>query len=213
MAPLPPIQAVIFDCDGVMFDTVAANKAYYNQILQQFGRPPMTPAQFAYCHMHTGDNALAHLFGDDAPQLQAAQDYRRQMGYGRFIHLMEIEPHLLPLVRALRPRIKTAIATNRADTMEEVMQVHGLVDEFDLVVTSRDVVNPKPAPDVLVKVLAHFALTPAEALYVGDSSVDEQAAAAVGIPLVAYRNPELKARFHIAHLDEVRPLVGNAAGA
>jgi FMN phosphatase YigB (HAD superfamily) len=102
------------------------------------------------------------------------------------------------------------VATNRADTMEEVMQVHGLADEFDLVVTSRDVPHPKPAPDVLVKVLKHFDLAPEEALYVGDSTVDEQAAAAVGVPLVAYRNPHLKARFHIAHLCEVQPLVGMA---
>lgn len=193
-----------------MFDTVAANQAYYNQILLHFGRPPMTPEQFAYCHMHTGDNAMRHLFGDDDRQMQAAQTYRRQMGYSRFIHLMAIEPHLIPLVRSLRPEVKAAVATNRADTMEEVMQVHGLADEFDLVVTSRDVPHPKPAPDVLVKVLKHFDLAPEEALYVGDSTVDEQAAAAVGIPLVAYRNPQLKARFHIAQLCEVQPLVGMA---
>ncbi len=55
------IKAVIFDCDGVMFDTTDANAAYYNRILAHFNRPVLTPEQFAYCHMHTVDNALRYL--------------------------------------------------------------------------------------------------------------------------------------------------------
>ena len=62
-----PIKAVIFDCDGVMFDTTAANSAYYNRILKHLDRPPLTPEQFAYCHMHTVDNALRYLFDGCRP--------------------------------------------------------------------------------------------------------------------------------------------------
>jgi beta-phosphoglucomutase-like phosphatase (HAD superfamily) len=53
------IKVVIFDCDGVMFDTVKANTAYYNSVLRHFGKPDMTPEQFAYSHMHTADDAMA----------------------------------------------------------------------------------------------------------------------------------------------------------
>ncbi len=41
------IEVVAFDCDGVMFDTINANMAYYNKILEHFGRPAMTPQQLA----------------------------------------------------------------------------------------------------------------------------------------------------------------------
>ena len=58
------IQVVVFDCDGVMFDTTKANMAYYNQILDHFGRPALTQDQFAYCHSHTADQSIAHLFTD-----------------------------------------------------------------------------------------------------------------------------------------------------
>ncbi len=165
------LKAVIFDCDGVMFNTNRANEAYYNQILRHFDRPLLTAEQFKYCHMHTGDEAMRYLF-EDTGLAEAAQTYRLQMGYSQFIQLMEIEPHLMPLLAALRPEIKTAVGTNRADTMEEVMRVHQLEDVFDLVVTSRDVATPKPAPDILDRILAHFALTPEQALYIGDSVVD-----------------------------------------
>ncbi len=30
------VKVVAFDCDGVMFDSAAANQAYYNQVLRQF---------------------------------------------------------------------------------------------------------------------------------------------------------------------------------
>ncbi|MDJ0884350.1 MAG: HAD-IA family hydrolase [Desulfobacterales bacterium] len=200
------LKAVIFDCDGVMFNTNRANEAYYNQILAHFDRPLLTREQFKYCHMATGDEAMHYLF-EGTGLAEAAQTYRLQMGYSEFIHLMEIEPHLVPLLASLRPDIKTAVGTNRADTMAEVMRVHRLEDVFDLVVTSRDVPTPKPAPDILNHILAHFELAPVEALYIGDSVVDEQAAAAAGIPFVAYGDPDLKATHHIENLEEMFALL------
>jgi HAD superfamily hydrolase (TIGR01509 family) len=200
------LKAVIFDCDGVMFNTNRANEAYYNQVLEHFGRPRLTPEQFKYCHMHTGDEAMRYLF-DGTGLADAAQAYRLQMGYSEFIELMEIDPHLRPLLESLRPAIKTAVGTNRADTMEEVMRVHRLNDLFDLVVTSRDVATPKPAPDILNQVLAHFNLSPAQTIYIGDSVVDEKAAEAAGIPFVAYGDPNLRAAYHISRLGEIRGIL------
>ena len=40
------IKVVAFDCDGVMFDTTKANMSYYNEILEHFGQPTLTPDQF-----------------------------------------------------------------------------------------------------------------------------------------------------------------------
>jgi HAD superfamily hydrolase (TIGR01509 family) len=195
-----------------MFDTTAANTAYYNRLLEHLGRPPLTGDQFAYCHMHTVDNALAYLFADTG-QLDEAQAYRRQMTYRDFIPLMRIEPHLKPLLQRLRPRIKTAVGTNRTDTMDEVMEIHALADIFDLVVTARDVAAPKPAPDILNRVLTEFGILPQRAVYIGDSQLDEQAAAAAGVPLVAYRNPALQAWRHIDSLAAVPALLGNGRPA
>ena len=64
-----------------------------------------------------------------------------------------------------------------------------------------DVPAPKPAPDILNRALAYFGIEAEEAIYIGDSSLDEQAARAAGIPLVAYRNPDLKAWRHVDRLD------------
>ena len=39
------IKAVIFDCDGVILDSRAANASFYNQFLSHFNRMPLTEEQ------------------------------------------------------------------------------------------------------------------------------------------------------------------------
>lgn len=206
-------DAVVFDCDGVMFDTTKANTAYYNHILAHFGKPLMTPEQFAYTHMHTVDESLAHLFDDDA-EYAAAIAFRNQMSYLPFLRFMEIEPDLISLLAFLRPAVRTAIATNRTDTMQGVLQSNGLTDAFDLVVTALDVTKPKPYPDQLHKILSHFNLKPARAVFIGDSELDATAAGAAGVPFAAYANRKLDAQYHISRLRQVKDILdGTASGA
>ncbi len=196
-------KVVAFDCDGVMFDSSEANKAYYNQILRHFGKPALSPEQFAYTHMHTADDSIAYLF-EDKEVLEAAQAYRKQMTYMPFIRHMQMEPYLKSLLAGLKPRYKTAIASNRTDTMHKVLEVHGLENEFDFVVSALDVDRPKPYPDQLLKISDYFQVEPEAIIFVGDSQVDEMAAEAAGVPLVAYDNPGLSARFHIRSLKELK---------
>jgi len=200
------IKIVIFDCDGVMFDTVKANTAYYNRILLHLGKPPLNPEQFAFVHMHTADESLVYL-SDNEDEFKAAQNYRRIIGYDEFIKYMEIEPYLKPLLKWLKPKYKTAIATNRSDTMPRVLSEFNLKDDFDMVVTALDVENPKPYPDQLFKILNFFKINPDNALYVGDSKVDETAAKAAGVPLASYKNRSLSADFHITSLKEIKDIL------
>ncbi len=200
------IRAVAFDCDGVMFDTETANKAYYNQILQHVNKPALTPDQFAFVHMHTADEAISHLFPDQAEAAEA-NAYRKQMPYLPFLKKMEIEPYLKPLLHRLRPAYPTAIATNRTNTIQTVLEAHGLVDLFDLVVSAWDVDHPKPHPDPLNKILQHFVIEPDQLLYIGDSELDQLAAEAAGAILVAYKNPSLRSDFHITSLKEMEQIL------
>jgi phosphoglycolate phosphatase len=200
------IKVVAFDCDGVMFDTTKANMAYYNEILQHLGRPGLTPDQFAFCHSHTVDQSISYLF-NDVKSIREAQNYRKTMSYIPFLKYMVVEPYLKPLLVQLRPRYKTAIATNRSNTMDRVLSEHGLEGYFDLVVSSSDVDRPKPYPDPLIKILEHFEIKADNALYVGDSELDEMAAKAAGVPFVAYQNKSLLANFHIQSLKEIAKML------
>lgn len=200
------IKVVVFDCDGVMFDSGKANTAYYNAILDHFGNPPMSPEQFDYVHMHTAYDSICFLFDNEADR-EAALTYSAGMRYDEFIKYMEIEPDLRPLLAWLKPEIKTAVATNRSTTIGRVLSEHRINESFDFVVSALDVPNPKPAPDMLFKILGHFNVPADQTLYVGDSQLDEDAATAAGMPLVAYKNENLTADYYINRLMEIRKIV------
>lgn len=200
------IKVIAFDCDGVMFDSVQSNMDYYNSILNHFGKPRMTPEQFVHAHMHTANEVLGNLF-DDPEMLEAAHDFRKKMTYWPFIKGMKIEPDLKGLLEKIRPKYKTAIATNRSDTMQGILVEHGLKGYFDFVVCALDVINPKPHPESLIKIVEHFRIEPAQAIYVGDSVLDEMAAKSAGVPLVAYNNRNLSADYYISSLKELEQIL------
>jgi len=201
------IRLVIFDCDGVLFDTFEVNRTYYNRILSHFNRPEMTGEQIAYVHMHAVNHSLAYLFQDNDEEREAAEAFRKSMSYADFLKYMEPEPYLKPLLKKLRPRYRTAIVTNRTDTMNRVLNEFDLKGDFDLVVTAFDVPRPKPYPDGLIKTLEHFKVSPSQAIYVGDSEVDETAAKEAGVPLVAFNNPSLSGAYHVRNLKELEEIL------
>lgn len=203
---LANIKVVIFDCDGVMFDTTRSNMAYYNRILEHFNLPPMTADQFAYTHMHTVDASLDYLIQNKEIR-KKAEEIRKTLNYFPLIQYMEIEPGLKPLLKKLRPHYKTAIATNRSDTMNRVLLEHDLIGYFDLVISARDVDRPKPFPDPLLKIMDYFKVSSVNMVYIGDSEVDEQASLAAGVPFIAYNNPSLSADIHIQSLNEIERLL------
>lgn len=201
------IRVVAFDCDGVMFDTEETNRLYYNTILGQLGQPPLTDEQFRYVHMATATEGLAYLFEGkvDMGKVRAAT---AAFDYVSLIPHMKMEPHLIPVLKTLAPFCKRAIATNRANSMEAVLTHHGLCPLFELVVTSKCVANPKPAPDQLLKIMDHFKVAAHEILYIGDSPTDQHAAEAAGVPFVAFSNRDLEADAHMDSLDEIPPFLG-----
>lgn len=190
------LKLVAFDCDGVLFDSRGANIAFYNSILKHFGLPPMGPEAVDYVHSQTFQASVAFLFRD-WPRLEEVFEYCRTLDYRAFIPMMVEEPHLREFLSFLRPRFFTALATNRTTTTLELLRYHRLADQFDLVVSALDVSRPKPHPESFWRILQHFGLSPAEAIYIGDSKVDEEFAKNAGVTLVAYRNPELAADYYL----------------
>jgi HAD superfamily hydrolase (TIGR01509 family) len=190
------LKLIAFDCDGVLFDSRQANIAFYNAILQQFGMPPLTPTAVEFVHSHAVAQSLEYLF-QGYPDLDAVWRFTRSLDYHPFIPMMVEEPHLREFLGFLRPAFTRALATNRSTTTRAVLEYHGLEDQFDLVVSSIDVSHPKPHPEAFRRILNHFGLEPREAIYIGDSRVDEEFARNAGVPLVAYRNPELNADYYL----------------
>ncbi len=200
-------KLAIFDCDGVLFDSTKANYAYYNQILKFMGKSEMTEDQFSYVHMHTARNALRYLFPHNNDFMKAAE-YASTLDYSQFIPLMEIEPGVLETLYTIRSfSVKTAVSTNRSTTMPRLIEEFDLTRWFDLIICAMDVEKPKPDPEGVFKILDYFLEDKNNAIYIGDSKVDEEVACRSGLPLIAYKNKELEAEFHVKHFSEIKDII------
>lgn len=192
------LKLVIFDCDGVMFNSREANRAYYNHLLETFSCPPMDEDEVDYVHIHNVTDSVAHIFRNH-PQVsgEALNRYRTELDYAPFLKHMNMEPDLIEFLEVIKPRYRIAISTNRTNTMDMILDMFKLRPWFEMVVTAQTAPRPKPAPDGLHMILDHFELKPENAIYIGDSDIDREHCASVGIPLIGFRNTELAADYHV----------------
>ena len=209
------LKLVVLDCDGVMFDSRGANRAYYGHLRERFGRPGLTEEEVAFVHAHSAPESVPFLFRAWPQDIAAVNAYRATVDYTPFLRQMAMEPDLLEFLAAVRPPLRTAISTNRTSTMAAVLDTFGLRPLFDLVVTALDVERPKPHPEALLRILASFGVRAAEGIFVGDTQIDVDHAAAVGMPLVAFRSPSLTAAYHVSSFREILglPPFGRAGAA
>lgn len=203
LAEVQRVRGVVFDCDGVLFDSREVNRAYYNFILEHLGLPAMDPEAEEYAYMHTVDAALAYLVPVEL--VAQAKELQGHMTYEDFLDRMIPAPGIHELLEALHGwGIRLAVNTNRKNSMEMVLDRFGMAHLFAPVMTAAKVTHPKPDPEGLCRILAHWGMTPEQVAYVGDSEVDAATAAALGVPLWAYRNPKLPAKLHVDSFADLR---------
>jgi len=199
------IKAIIFDCDGVMFESRQANLAYYNQIIAQFAHPPILPEHEELAHLcHTASSSvvLKTLLGEE--NFAAAHEYSVTLDYRKFIPLMIQEPSLVEVLDRLSQCYPLAVATNRGYSIKTILNDFSLSDYFSSVVTCHDVAAPKPAPDMLLLVAQQLELLPYQCLFVGDSILDRQAADKAKMEFIGYGD-SLPGKVNIDNLAELFP--------
>lgn len=183
------IKGVIYDCDGVMFDSIEANTRLYNDLCAIVGRPPLKQEEFEYVHSHTVFESMELLFGKEVNPKEKALELLKQVDLRNYIGYLKMEPHLLETLERLKEQgLIRAINTNRTTSMTYIMEHFNLWPYFEMVVTALDVKNPKPHPESIEMILQRFRLKKEEAIFVGDSKVDQQAAISSGIKFVVYKN-------------------------
>lgn len=200
------VKGFVFDCDGVLIDSKAANVRFYNLILQKLGLPAMTPDCEAFVHAHTVQDSIAHI----VPQalVPEAVTLKQAISYAQVVDSIRLEPDITECLDCLRRAgYRCAVNTNRTDTMEMILDRYALGGYFHPVVTSQDVIHPKPAPESLLVIVHAWELQPRELVFIGDSQVDEQTARAAGVPFWAYKNEGLRADRHLRDHRELAALV------
>ncbi|MFV0421382.1 HAD family hydrolase [Oleidesulfovibrio sp.] len=197
------LHGVVFDCDGVMFDSRLANIRYYNLILERLGQKPMTPSQEDYVHMHTVDESLNHIVPPALSHKVPAA--RKQVNY-----LKEIVPTLVPesglmeFLTLLRNHgVRMAVHTNRTNSMDYVLDIFDMSSFFSPVMTASRAAA-KPSPEGVNKVLESWGCEKSDVVFIGDSLLDSLASRNAGVSFWAFRNESLQAERHILDFWDMR---------
>ncbi len=175
------IRAVCFDFDGTLADSYPAITASVNHVRASHGLPPLTEAEV---RKHVG-RGPAYLLEHTVP----GGDFERDLALYRVHHPGVMRPgtRLLPGAAEALAALKhggraVAICSNKPRAFTRQLLAHlGIDGLVDVVFGPEDVPRPKPAPDMLRGALARLGVPPAEALYVGDMTVDIETARQAGV--------------------------------
>ncbi len=186
------IRCVIYDCDGVLFDSIEANMRLYNDLCSAVGRIPLKEEEIEYVHTHTVYEAIHFIFGEDNELEKRALESLKQVDLREYIVYLKMEPHLFHILNLLKTSgILRVINTNRTTSMKHIMERFHLEPFFDMVVTALDVTHPKPHPESIEKIVQKLDLNKEETVFIGDSEVDQQTAQSSGIKFISYKNREI----------------------
>ncbi len=189
MAFQNPIKAVLIDLDGTLIDTLDDLADAANAMLAVLGRLTF-PAETIRGFVGKG---IAHLVGrclghaGESGSAEAQEALRLFRRY--YAELNGRKARVYPGVREGLDRLseaglKLACVTNKAAAFTlPLLASSGLAPYFDLVISGDTLAHRKPHPQPLLHACGYFGIQPAQAVMIGDSDNDVDAARAAGCPV------------------------------
>lgn len=179
-------ELVIFDLDGTLLDTIGDLAAACNVVLERRGLPLHTYEQ--YCHFV--GNGIMRLVERALPEELRTPEYVARVRadfveyYTAHIDLLT-KPYdgIEELVGELARRgVRMAVASNKFQAgTEKLVGRYFPAVKCDAVLGQRPDVPLKPDPAIVGEILALTGTARERVLYVGDSGVDMETAAAAGV--------------------------------
>lgn len=195
-------KLLIFDCDGVLFDSRLANEKFYNHILNLSSREPLTPDELEFVHIHSLPECLEYLFRNHPHLKGKAIQIAKETPYSLFFNHMIMEEGLKEFLDWAHGRYYIALCTNRTTSTIPLLDHFNLKRYFNYIGTALEF--PKSDLRALLNILNHFRVKPDEAIYVGDSEIDERLCKGCKVPFISYKNPKLEALKVIYHYRELK---------
>ncbi|GAA2974369.1 HAD family hydrolase [Kitasatospora sp. NPDC006786] len=179
--------AALFDVDGTLLDTSYWHSVAWTEALTQFGHTPAMARIHGAIGMG-GDQLFDHVLGEGRDHRQdEAITAAHQALFARFWSRLRVFDGAGGLLRELKRRSWTIALASSASgrDLETMRRVLAADDAIDHATSADDVEAGKPAPDLVRAAVATSGARPGEALFVGDTPWDVQAAARAQVTCVA----------------------------
>ncbi len=186
------IEAVVFDLDGVLIDSEPVWEHVRRGLVAGYGGRWPDDAQQRLMGMSTQEWAryLSEDLGIGLPPDQVARLVIRAMA-GQYQHHLPLLPGAVDAVRRMAERWPLGLASSSPPALiHAVLTTAGIAPLFKAAVSTEEVAQGKPAPDVYLAVVSRLGVEPGHAAAVEDSSNGLRSAAAAGLHVIAVPRPE-----------------------
>jgi HAD superfamily hydrolase (TIGR01509 family) len=181
-------RAVIFDMDGLLLDTELLWHRAETELFARRG------AEFTWedkmqvigtAYAFTADY-FADRLGVARSEGPALVDEMVALMHGHLREQVDGRPGAVELVERLRGHTRLGLASNSPRSLvDTALATARITDAFEAIVTSDDVEQPKPAPDLYLLACERLGVDPADALALEDSASGITAAKAAGLTCIA----------------------------
>ncbi len=178
-------RLIVFDLDGTLVNAYPAIIRSVNFTLKKLGLPPQRPLVIKRAVGMGDRHLMAHFVGESLAD-KAISFYR-----GHHLKALHKGVHFLPGAKNLLLWCKSqgfhlGIVTNRPTVFtKEILKGLEAQSYFAKVLCADKSPQPKPAPDMLLKICKDLKIPRNQTIYVGDMVIDVNCGANAGIRTIA----------------------------
>jgi phosphoglycolate phosphatase-like HAD superfamily hydrolase len=176
--------AAIFDIDGTLVDSVDLHARAWQEALTKFGH--QVTFEQARTQIGKGGDQLIPVFLSDVEQQDPGremEEWRGKLFKSKYLPLVRpfsAVPELLRRVHESGLKVAAASSAKKSE-LEVYLDIAGITDLVDISASSEDAEQSKPAPDIFQVALKKLGLRGSEAMAIGDTPYDAQAAGKASI--------------------------------
>ena len=190
--PLNGFEAVVFDCDGTLVDSMSAHFDAWCEALAIHGAGGIFKEDvfFAMGGRPTRDIVVELNDEYDLHLDPEAVAFAKREAFLKRLHCVTLIDEVAAFALSLRGKVPMAIASGGTRlVIEKILHAVGISDWFDEVVTADDVAEGKPAPDVFLHAARLLRVSPTKCLALEDAPSGILAARRAGMQVLAIPTP------------------------
>ncbi len=185
-------DAVIFDCDGTLVDSMPAHFDAWCEALALYGAGGIFKEDvfFAMGGRPTKDIVVEINDEYDLKLDPEKVAMAKREAFLKRLNTVTLIEEVADFAQRLRGKVPMAIATGGTRmVIEKTLKIVGISDWFDEVVTADDVTEGKPAPDIFLKAAKLLGVSPSKCLVLEDAPAGILAAQRAGMQVIAIPSP------------------------
>lgn len=172
-------KALLFDMDGVLVNSLDSWWKALNVALKAYNHPALTRNDF-----------ITRFWGHDLYDNLRMLGLPKEIGlfcnriYGNYLTDTTLYPETRPTLQYLHAYPKAVITNSPRSCVEQILHNFKLTPFFQTVVTSDDVTNGKPDPELVYSACSRLHVSTPDVILIGDTINDVLAGHAAGCPVI-----------------------------